>query len=81
MDLTLALCRNVDPDLFFPIGSVSKTDLAQAEEAKALCVLCPIKDECLQDALDRNIEFGVYGGTSEKERRAMKRREAEAVWA
>ncbi|MCB5909258.1 WhiB family transcriptional regulator [Streptomyces pinistramenti] len=70
-----AACREEDPELFFPIGSAGPA-LLQIEEAKAVCRHCPVRDRCLQWALDSRQEHGVWGGTSEEERRAMKRRAA-----
>ncbi|MGW3633562.1 WhiB family transcriptional regulator [Streptomyces sp. NPDC005122] len=68
-----AACRTVDPDLFFPIGSTGPA-LPQVEEAKAVCRRCPVRDECLRWALDTGQTIGVWGGTSENERRTLRRR-------
>ncbi|MFF7886313.1 WhiB family transcriptional regulator [Streptomyces sp. NPDC007896] len=68
-----AACRSVDPDLFFPIGSTGPA-LPQIEEAKAVCRHCPVREECLSWALDTGQTIGVWGGTSETERRALRRR-------
>ncbi|MEV5440930.1 WhiB family transcriptional regulator [Streptomyces sp. NPDC052682] len=70
-----AACRHEDPDLFFPIGT-SGPALLQAEQAKAVCRRCPVRDDCLQWALDTGQTIGVWGGTNETERRALKRRAA-----
>ncbi|MDJ0385004.1 WhiB family transcriptional regulator [Streptomyces sp. G-G2] len=71
-----AACRETDPELFFPIGNTGPA-LLQIEEAKAVCRRrCPVMDQCLQWALDANQTDGVWGGLSEDERRAMKRRAA-----
>jgi WhiB family redox-sensing transcriptional regulator len=70
-----AVCREEDPDLFFPIGTDGPA-LLQAEEAKAVCRRCPVMDRCLQWALASGQESGVWGGLSEGERRAMRRRAA-----
>jgi len=61
-----AKCRNSDPDALFVQG-------AQQHEAKRLCRACPVRTECLAEALDERIEFGVWGGTTERERRALLR--------
>jgi WhiB family redox-sensing transcriptional regulator len=42
--------------------------------AKRICRGCPVRNECLADALDNRIEFGVWGGMTERERRALLRR-------
>ena len=70
-----AVCREEDPELFFPIGNTGPA-LLQIEEAKAVCRRCPLMETCLQGALDRNEQAGVWGGASEDERRAIKRRAA-----
>ena len=43
-------------------------------KAKLVCVACPVRTECLAEALDNRIEFGVWGGMTERERRALLRR-------
>ncbi|MFV0131206.1 WhiB family transcriptional regulator [Streptomyces sp. HMX112] len=68
-----AQCRDEDPDLFFPIGNTGPA-LLQAEEAKAVCRRCPVREQCLRWALEFGQEAGVWGGLSEEERRALKRR-------
>lgn len=70
-----AACRDVDPELFFPIGN-SGPALLQIEEAKQVCRRCPVCADCLQWALESGQDAGVWGGTSEEERRALKRRTA-----
>ncbi|MEU0276440.1 WhiB family transcriptional regulator [Streptomyces sp. NPDC006307] len=68
-------CREEDPELFFPIGNTGLA-LLQIEEAKAVCRRCPVMETCLQWALEMGEDSGVWGGLSEEERRAMKRRAA-----
>ncbi|WP_328344877.1 WhiB family transcriptional regulator [Micromonospora sp. NBC_00421] len=68
-----AYCRDKDPELHFPVGT-SGPALIQTEQAKANCRRCPVKDECLSWALDSGQDHGVWGGMSEDERRAVKRR-------
>ncbi|MFE9939629.1 WhiB family transcriptional regulator [Streptomyces hirsutus] len=70
---TRAACRDEDPDLFFPIGT-SGPALFQTEQAKRVCRRCPVQQHCLDWALDTGQSLGVWGGTSETERRALKRR-------
>lgn len=70
-----AACRTEDPDLFFPIGTTGPAAL-QTEQAKAVCRTCPVREQCLRWALDTGQSIGVWGGTSELERRALKRHEA-----
>ncbi|MEV0214255.1 WhiB family transcriptional regulator [Micromonospora sp. NPDC050695] len=66
------VCRDEDPEQWFPVGN-SGPALLQTEQAKAACRPCPVKDECLAWALEF-LEYGVAGGMSEDERRAVKRR-------
>ncbi|GGS09007.1 transcriptional regulator WhiB [Streptomyces humidus] len=68
-----AECRTEDPDLFFPIGT-SGPALLQTEQAKAVCRRCPVREPCLEWAMETDQTLGVWGGTSETERRALKRR-------
>lgn len=67
-----AACRAVTPDLFFPLGSTGEA-VDQIEAAKAVCQRCPVRHECLRFALETNQEAGVWGGTSEDERRVLRR--------
>lgn len=63
----LAACRSTDPDELFVQG-------AGQARAKTVCTGCPVRTECLADALDNRVEFGVWGGMTERERRALLRR-------
>jgi WhiB family transcriptional regulator, redox-sensing transcriptional regulator len=67
-DWTLhAACRDESPDTLFVSG-------AAQHRAKSVCRGCPVRTECLADALDNRVEFGVWGGLTERERRALLRR-------
>ncbi|WP_128429597.1 WhiB family transcriptional regulator [Streptomyces cyaneus] len=68
-----AACRHEDPDLFYPIGT-SGPMLLQTEQAKAVCRRCSVQEQCLRWALDTEQFIGIWGGTSENERRALRRR-------
>ncbi|MER8007697.1 WhiB family transcriptional regulator [Streptomyces sp. NPDC094149] len=68
-----AVCRNEDPELFFPIGT-SGPALMQTAQAKAVCARCPVQGQCLEWALEHGEILGVWGGTGENERRALQRR-------
>ena len=70
-----AACLNEDPELFFPIGNTGPA-LAQIEEAKKVCMTCEVREQCLHWALENGQDHGVWGGMSEDERRALKRRAA-----
>jgi WhiB family transcriptional regulator, redox-sensing transcriptional regulator len=67
-----ASCNDVDPDLFFPVG-VTGPAVAQIAAAKAVCAGCSVRDECLEFAISTNQEYGIWGGTSEEERRVLRR--------
>ncbi|HVA60740.1 MAG TPA: WhiB family transcriptional regulator [Mycobacteriales bacterium] len=62
-----AACCQACPDELFVQG-------AAQNRAKAVCLGCPVRTECLADALDNRVEFGVWGGMTERERRALLRR-------
>ena len=62
-------------DRFFPVGN-SGPALAQIADAKLVCNRCPVTTECLSWALNTGQDSGVWGGMSEDERRALKRRNA-----
>lgn len=64
---SVAACKTTDPDELFVQG-------AAQNRVKTICVSCSVRTECLADALDNNIEFGVWGGMTERERRALLRR-------
>lgn len=68
-------CKNEDPELFFPVGT-SGPALLQIAEAKTVCRRCPVVTECLTWALESGQDAGVWGGMSEDERRALRRRNA-----
>jgi WhiB family redox-sensing transcriptional regulator len=70
-----AACLGEDPELFFPDGN-TRPALVQAEEAKTVCRRCEVTATCLKWALESGQEAGVWGGLSEEERRALKRRNA-----
>jgi WhiB family redox-sensing transcriptional regulator len=72
-----ALCRDEDPELFFPIGNTGPAIL-QIEEAKQVCRRCEVREQCLAWALEAGQDHGVWGGLSEDERRALKRRNQRA---
>jgi len=65
-----AACKGMDPSIFFPVND------EDALEAIAVCRACPVRDECLSWALETRERFGVWGGTTEKQRRSLLRRTA-----
>ncbi|MGN8247480.1 WhiB family transcriptional regulator [Cellulomonas soli] len=58
------------PDSLFVEGAAQR-------EARSVCQTCPVRLECLADALDNRMDFGVWGGMTERERRALLRRRPE----
>jgi WhiB family transcriptional regulator, redox-sensing transcriptional regulator len=69
---TRSACLDSDPDVFFPIGS-SGPALEQIETARRICGACAVSDECLEFALATNQEAGIWGGTTEEERRKLRK--------
>jgi WhiB family transcriptional regulator, redox-sensing transcriptional regulator len=67
-----AACRDTDPDLFFPIGTTGPA-IEQIDAAKSVCGNCQAQESCLEFALATNQESGVWGGTSEEERRKLRK--------
>jgi WhiB family transcriptional regulator, redox-sensing transcriptional regulator len=63
-----AACRTADPDIFFPVSAhgPGQDDITRA---KAVCARCPVRRRCLQFALATHQVHGVWGGTTEEERR------------
>jgi WhiB family redox-sensing transcriptional regulator len=68
-----AACRDQQPDQLFVRG-------AEQNKAKQVCTSCAVRTECLAEALDNQIEWGVWGGMTERERRALLRRRPAASW-
>ncbi len=62
-----ARCRGIDPDVFHPQSD------EEAEEAKAICASCPVREPCLEYALVVREKLGVWGGLTERERRRVLR--------
>ena len=62
-----ALCAQTDPEAFFPEKGGS------TREAKRVCRSCEVRAECLEYALTHDERFGIWGGTSEHERRQLRR--------
>ena len=72
-----AACLEEDPELFFPVGNTGPA-LLQIEKARAVCHRCEVAPACLNWAVDSRQQDGVWGGRSDDERRALKRRNARA---
>jgi WhiB family redox-sensing transcriptional regulator len=63
-----AACRGIDPDVFYPLDEDD-----DAEGAKEVCTVCPVRQACLEHALSHRERDGVWGGATERERRRMLR--------
>jgi len=68
-------CREMSPSVFFP------NDGTGVQVAQRICATCDVREPCLQYALENHVDHGVWGGTSERERRRILRRKrvAESV--
>ena len=66
-----AKCRGME-DALFPEASEQK-------RARQLCLGCPVRFECLAEALDNRIEWGVWGGMTERERRQLLRQRSDVT--
>lgn len=71
-------CDSVDPEVMFPDEELTNFH-PDVQAAKRVCLGCSARFECLQNAMDRNEEFGVWGGLTPKERRAMRKRQTRAA--
>jgi len=67
-----AACLDTEAELFFPVGT-SGPAREQAERAKQVCALCPVKTQCLAWALETNQDAGIWGGLDEEQRRPLRR--------
>lgn len=68
-----AACRDQDPELFFPVSEVGPGS-EQVQQAKAVCARCPVRQECLNYAIDAELAHGIFGGATPRERRWLTRR-------
>ena len=68
-----AACRDEDPELFFPLSEIGP-GARQVDRAKAICGRCPVRAQCLEYAIDNGLDHGIFGGTTETERRTLRRR-------
>ncbi len=67
-------CNNHPPEVFFPSDGVG------VEVAKEICSTCPVIEPCLEYALENRVDHGVWGATSERQRRRiLKARRAQRV--
>ncbi|MDX1469395.1 MAG: WhiB family transcriptional regulator [Acidimicrobiia bacterium] len=66
-----AACAGYPNSLFFPSKEASAR---QVEKAKAICSVCPVSEECIEYAMETNQRSGIWGGTTEDERRSLRRK-------
>lgn len=66
-------CRGLDADLFFPDRGAS------TRLAKSVCRKCPVQEECLEYAVNNREKFGIWGGLSERERRAIRKKRSTVI--
>ena len=71
--MSKARCREYDPEQFFVRGA------AQSKRAVRVCEHCDVRTACLKYALENHIEFGIWGGLTERQRRRVARTMAEPV--
>jgi WhiB family redox-sensing transcriptional regulator len=73
-----AACRGEDSSLFFAPNYFEKRGEKEGREAKAkaLCARCPVRDECLEYAIQIRETHGIWGGLNEMERRQLLRERA-----
>lgn len=64
----IAACRGLEPGLFYPASD------EEAGAAKAVCAQCPVRETCLEHAIERREHNGVWGGATERERQRIIRR-------
>jgi WhiB family transcriptional regulator, redox-sensing transcriptional regulator len=65
-----AACRTADAELFFTPEGVAKEQRRAAEQqAKLICLRCPVRDDCLEAALTHDESYGIWGGLSARERK------------
>lgn len=77
--MTRAACKGMDPNLFHPslnaAGKYRATSIISCSAyAVSVCKRCPVIDECFAFAIERDELLGVWGGTNEDERQAIRRR-------
>ncbi|OPE45977.1 transcriptional regulator [Mycobacterium intermedium] len=73
--VTKAACKTADPDELFVRGAAQR-------KAATICRHCPVMQQCAADALDNQVEYGVWGGMTERQRRALLKQHPEVVsWA
>ncbi|MET7867951.1 WhiB family transcriptional regulator [Micromonospora taraxaci] len=68
--MSQANCQGTDPNEFYPEKG------SNSELARKICKRCPVRLDCLEDALDRRERHGIWGGLSENQRTSLLRKRA-----
>jgi len=68
--VVFSACRDKDAAVFFPESKAAE------RTALSICATCPVQQDCLEYAFEADIRFGVWGGTTEKQRRRLARKSA-----
>jgi WhiB family redox-sensing transcriptional regulator len=71
---SLAACQFRDPEIFFPISSLG-SGTHQVAQAKAVCLQCPVRAQCLSYALSSPELHGIWGATTQEERQLLRERD------
>ncbi len=69
----IGLCRGNHSHLFFPPSTFERKDERERREirAKAICQVCPVQADCIEFAMRIREPYGIWGGTTESDRRAL----------
>ena len=67
----VAACAGYPDSLFFPSQDATQ---GQIDKAKAICSVCEVNEQCMEYALETNQRAGIWGGTTEDERRSLRRK-------
>jgi WhiB family transcriptional regulator, redox-sensing transcriptional regulator len=63
-----AVCRSVDPDMWFPDDGMNN----RWNPVFKICASCPVRAECLREAFDLDMQYGIWGGTTANKRGKFK---------
>lgn len=69
----LAACHHEDANIFFPTITDRRIVADQVQAAKAICGRCIVRASCLQYAIENNERYGIWGGTTPRQRRGLRR--------
>jgi hypothetical protein len=61
------LCREVDADMFY----IDKGENHKIQQARTICGRCDVREACLEWALEHGERYGIWGGTTENQRRKL----------